>query len=226
VRVKTRLRVGQRRRLKARSAGRRKHRIVFVTRPVLRHGRRVRLRGRLTAPGGNPLQGVDIQVSARLRLPGRRFQPVATLRTSRTGRFAYLLPAGPNRILRFRYAGAPLVRAQTREIDVRVRAASSIRANRRSVVNGEPVTFAGRLRGGTIPQGGKLLELQWFARGKFRTFKTFHASASSGRWRYTYRFDGTRGRLNYRVRLRIPRENGYPFTVGVSREVRVRVRGL
>jgi hypothetical protein len=119
-----------------------------------------------------------------LRLPGRKFHPVATLRTSRTGRFTYLLPAGPNRILRFRYPGAPLVRAQTREVDVRVRADTTIRVHRKLVVNGEPITVVGRLRGDTIPEDGKLLELQWFARGKFRTFRTFHAARPEGIMRY------------------------------------------
>jgi hypothetical protein len=96
--------------------------------------------------------------------------------------------------LRFRYSGAPKIRSQTRDIHVRVRAASAIHADRRRVVNGEGVTFTGRLRSGFIPPAGKLMELQFFDRGKWRTFRTFTTDASSGRWSYTYRFDGTRGR--------------------------------
>ena len=109
------------------------------------------------------------------------------------GWFSYLVPAGPSRLLRFRYAGAPKIRPQTREVHVRVRSISSIRASDRSVINGEPVTFSGRLRGGFIPPTGKLVELQYFDRGKWRTFRTFRAAASDGRWSYTYRFDNTRG---------------------------------
>jgi hypothetical protein len=228
LRVKTQLRVGRTHRVRARSAGstRRHGRTIYVRRPLLRHGRRVRLHGRLTAPGGNPLQGAVIAVSARVNLPDAAFQPVATLTTSRTGRFTYLVPAGPSRVLRFDYPGAPTIRPQTREAEIRVRAASSMRASRRSVVNGEAVTFSGRLRGGAIPTEGKLVELQFYDRGKWRTFRTTRAAAADGRWSYAYRFDGTRGTRHYRFRIRIPRESGYPFAPGASRTVRVTVRGL
>jgi hypothetical protein len=209
------------------TAGRkRRMKVVYLRRPVVGHGRKARLKGRLVAPGGNPLANVPVDVSARMAVPGTAFQPVATLTTSRQGRFKYLVPAGPSRVLRFRYAGAPKIRSQTRDIHVRVRAASSMRADRRNVVNGEGVTFTGRLRGGFLPPAGKLIELQFFDRGKWRTFRTFSADPSDGRWSYTYRFDGTRGTRTYRFRARIPKENGYPFSTGRSRRVAVTVRGL
>ncbi len=225
LRVKTRLRVGKRRKLRAHGA-RKRSRIVYLSRPLVGQGRKVRIRGRLTAPGGNPLAGVDIEVSARLAVPGVGFQPVATLKTSASGRFSYLVPAGASRVLQFRYPGAPKIRAQTRVVNVRVRGSSTIRRDRKRVVNGETVTFSGRLRGGFLPASGKLLELQFFDRGKWRTFRTFRAAPSDGRWSYSYRFDGTHGTRTYRFRLRIPTENGYPFSSGRSRGVKVTVRGL
>jgi len=94
------------------------------------------------------------------------------------------------------------------------------------VVNGEAVTFAGKLRGRFLPPAGKLMELQFFDRGKWRTFRTFRAAPSDGSWSYTYRFDGTRGTRTYRFRVRIPKENGYPYSTGRSRRVAVTVRGL
>ena len=185
----------------------------------------VRLHGRLTAPGGNPLAGVPIEVAARADLPGAAFTPVATVTTSPTGRFNYLVPAGQSRVLRFHYAGGPKIRPQTREVHVRVRASSGIRPSRRSVVNGDTVLFVGRLRSGAIPRDGKLVELQYYDRGKWRTFRTARA-AVNGVWRIAYRFDGTRGVRRYRFRVRIPIESGYPFSTGSSRSVRVTVRGL
>lgn len=228
LRIKTRMRVGKKRKLHVRGArrGQRRVRIVYLRRPVVGHGRRLRIRGRLTAPGGNPLTGVSVDVAARLALQGVDFQPVATLTTSRSGRFTYLVPAGPSRVLRFRYAGAPKIRSQTRDVQVRVRAASSIRVDPRRVVNGEAVTFSGGLRGRFNPPTGKLMELQFFDRGRWRTFRTFRAAPSSGEWSYSYRFDGTRGTRRYRFRVQIPKENGYPFSTGRSRHVAVTVRGL
>jgi hypothetical protein len=224
VRIKTRLRVGRRVSIRPRRG--RGHRFVYRQRVVLDQHRRTRLRGRLTMPGGNPVTDAVIEVTARLAMPGAQRQPVATLRTSRTGRFDYVVPRGVSRTLRFRYAGQPKVRPQTRRVAVRVRAASSMHATRRRVVNGEPVAFIGRLRGGFLPTGGKLVELQFRDRGKWRTFRTFRAAPTTGRWSYTYRFDGTRGTRRYGFRLRIPRENGYPYTAGRSRRVWVTVRGL
>jgi hypothetical protein len=227
LRIKTSMRVGERHRVRARGARRhRRVRTIYVRRPLVRNGHRVRVRGRLTAPGGNPLASVDVDVTARYAMAGAAFQPVASLKTSRTGRFTYLVPAGPSRILRFRYPGAPKVRAQTRYVHVRVRAASTIHADRHRVVNGEPVTFYGQLRSGLVPAGGKLIELQFFDRGNWRTFRTLRAAPSDGRWRYTYRFDGTHGTRRYRFRVRIPSENGYPFSPGASRRVAVKVHGL
>jgi hypothetical protein len=225
VRVRTRLLVGKALKRQGRR-GRDRGRTRYVSRLLLRHGRRVRLRGRLIAPGDNPLQGAAIEVSARADLPGTGFQPVGTLTTSRTGRFSYLVPTGNSRVLRFDYAGAPKIRPQTREVEIGVRASSSIRSSRRSVVNGESVTFSGRLRGGAIPPDGKLIELQYFNRGGWRTFHTSRAAASDGSWQYAYRFDGTRGVARYRFRIKIPRESAYPFATGVSPTVRVTVRGL
>jgi hypothetical protein len=227
LRVKTRLQVGDKRKLRVKRAKRgRRVRIVYVRQPIVRHGRKVRIQGRLTAPGGNPMAGVPIEVAARLDIPGIDFQPVASLTTSPEGNFAYLVPAGASRLLRFRYAGAPKIRARTRLVRVRVRAASSMRADRTRVVNGEAVTFRGRLRGDYQPPAGKLMELQYFDRGNWRTFRTFHTEPSSGRWSYSYRFDGTRGTRRYRFRVRIPKENGYPFHTGRSHRVGVTVRGL
>jgi hypothetical protein len=227
VRVKTRLRVGQPRKVRARRArgGRRRTRTIYITRPRIAVGRPVRVGGRLVAPGGNPLQGATVEVSARPHAAGTMFQPVASLTTSRTGRFTYLVPAGPSRTVRFRYPGTPTVRAQTSDVTVLVRAGSTIRASRRRVVNGEPVTFAGRLRGGWVPAAGKLVEVQFFARGRWRTFATTRAD-TNGRWRYEYRFDGTRGTVRWRFRARIPLEVAYPFTAGTSRPVAVTVHGL
>ena len=228
VRVKTRLLVGTTLKLHALGANRRgpRTRTVYIARPLIGFGHPVRLHGRLVAPGDNPVAGAVVDVAARADIPGAQFQPVATVTTSRTGRFAYLVPAGSSRVYRFDYAGAPKIRPQSREVEIRVRASSTIRRSPRSVVNGEAVTFAGQLLGGAIPAGGKLLELQWFDRGKWRTFRTFRASQASGRWRYAYRFDGTRGVRRYRMRVRVPREAGYPYATGASPFVGVTVRGL
>ena len=97
---------------------------------------------------------------------------------------------------------------------------------KRQVVNGEEVTFRGRLRGRPLPTSGKLIEVQARARGRWLTFATTRADARTGRWSRPYRFSATRGSVSYRFRVRIPKESGYPYETGTSRSVRVKVQGL
>ena len=105
-----------------------------------------------------------------------------------------------------------------------VPAASSIAVDRKTVRNGEAVFFSGRLAGGHVPEGGKLIDLQAYYRGRWRTFAT-PRSDTRGRWSYAYRFGATRGVVRYRFRARIRRESAYPFELGYSRRIGVTVRG-
>jgi hypothetical protein len=92
------------------------------------------------------------------------------------------------------------------------------------VRNGSAVGFRGRLRGSPVPAGGKLVEMQAHFRGRWRTFSTVRTDAR-GRWRFSYRFGATTGRVRYRFRAVVPREGGYPFETGRSRTVTVTVVG-
>jgi hypothetical protein len=111
-------------------------------------------------------------------------------------------------------------------VDARVRAATTFEPSRRKVVNGEYITFRGRLKGGLVPPGGKLVELQVFTRRRWRTFAQPRANAATRRWSFQYRFEAVRGRVRFRFRARIRREASYPFHVGTSRPVRVTVYGI
>jgi hypothetical protein len=106
--------------------------------------------------------------------------------------------------MRFRYAGSRRIRAQTRDVTLQVPALSTIHANDHSMLVGDSVTFTGRLVTGPVPKGGKLMEVQAFFRGRWRTFSTVR-TGTRGRWHFSYRFGGTRGVVRYRFRVRVPR---------------------
>jgi hypothetical protein len=227
LRLTTTLRVGHRVRVKARgSRGKRRYRIKLVERPQTRFGRTIPLTGRLTSPGNNPLAGVDVQIYEQTKLAAAPWRLIATVRTSRTGHFIFRALRGPSRTLRFRYGGSDTIRGQSAQVRLGVRAAATMRASRHRVVNGDDVRFHGRLLGRPLPNPGKLIELQAFARGRWLTFRTVRANPRTGRWSYTYRFSATRGNVRYRFRARVPRDASYPYESGVSRQVEVRVRGL
>jgi len=187
------------------------------------YGRVVRIRGRLSSDPGNPLQRFPVQVFSQVRDGSAAPRLLATVTTSMTGHFTFLVYKGPNRILRLRYPGTAQIRSTTRYVTLNVRSRTTISAGRRSYANGEVMRLRGKVRTGRIPTTGKLVELQAKIRGRWRTFATTRTSRG-GRWSYDYRFDGTRQRIIYRLKARIPREQGYPFVTGNSRVVRVAVR--
>jgi hypothetical protein len=174
---------------------------------------------------GSPLSA-GVEVWRQVKIDGAPWERVGRLQPSKTGDVRFVVPRGPARLYRFRYPGSPTVKGATALVDARVRASSTFEPSRRDVVNGEYVTFRGRLKGGMIPTGGKLVELQVFTRRRWRTFAQPRASATTGRWAFQYRFEAVSGRARFRFRARIRREAGYPFHIGTSREVAVTVRGL
>jgi hypothetical protein len=185
--------------------------------------RRAQIHGLLRTALGEPIANAPVTVSGQLRTGGP-WKPIGRLECDRRGRFALRIPAGPSRSIHFAYGGTPLVKPAVGEVRMLVPANSSIAVAPRVVRNGDAVVFRGRLEGGYVPDGGKLIELQAFYRGRWRSFATPRTDAR-GRWAYRYRFGATRGVVHYRFRARIRREAAYPFELGYTRRVGVTVRG-
>ena len=188
------------------------------------YGRSARVTGRLSTRDGQPLAGQPITIESTPRVSGAAAQVVATVTTSSRGGFTYRAPAGVSRTLRFTFGGGSDLVALTRSASLRVRASSTISASRRLLNGRGRVRFTGRLglRGATTPRSGKIVELQAFDNGRWRIFATARARGSKGRWSAAYTFGGTPGR--YPVRLRIRREAVFPYDLGYSRSVVIRVR--
>jgi hypothetical protein len=178
--------------------------------------------GRLETRSGEPLSGAEVAADERIRTRSAQ-RRVALLRTDGAGRFFLRLRGGPSRTVRFRYGGEALLKPASGEVQLLSPARSTITASRRLVRNGHAVAFAGRLRGGPVPEGGKLIDLQVFYRGRWHTFAT--PRTDGRKWAYRYRFQATSGRVTYRFRARIRREAAYPYELGHTRVVRVTVTG-
>jgi hypothetical protein len=93
----------------------------------------------------------------------------------------------------------------------------------RRVPPGGRVRFRGRLLGKPIPRVGKLVDLQAFDGGRWRTFATTRTNRK-GRYRAAYRFIRTSSPRTFRFRARARKEARYPYALGTSKVVRVRVR--
>jgi len=185
-------------------------------------GRRVTLTGHLTNRDGQGIPGAVVQVSSASESSPQ--QLVATLRTNAAGDYRYIATASTSRVLRFAYPGSQNILPAQAEVRLKVPASSSMRVNRRHVLNGQSVVFSGRVQTVPIPAGGKLVELQVVLAGRWQTFRTA-STDKAGRWKLSYGFARTRGLQRYRFRVRLQHEAGYPFADGKSRTIQVQVRG-
>ncbi len=221
VRFATRLAVGVRT-----VSGRRGHRkVTLVPRARVRWGAKLKLTGSLENADGQPVAGATLEVSSDSPGDAVGLAPVGVARTDRDGGFTYIVRGTRNKVVRFRYPGTRRIRAATQDFTVHVRASSTIRARPRGLRNGQTVTLSGRVLTLPLPLSGKLIEVQAFFRNRWRTFSTTRAQPMGG-WTFDYQFGGTRGRVPYRLRVRLPAEGGYPFDTGSSRTARVIVTGL
>jgi 5-hydroxyisourate hydrolase-like protein (transthyretin family) len=229
-RIDTRLKVGLLRRVVSRRILRRhgRRRVVLkrvrrlASRVTARHRASLRLTGSLTNADGHPLAGATVE--ALERQADGSLLPLGFATTGELGELRYVIEATGNRHLVFRYPGSKRIGVASTDFELLVPASSSMRSSRARVRNGEQVVFSGRARTRPVPAAGKLVELQAYFRGRWRTFSTVRTT-SGGRWRFPYRFGATFGRVTYRFRVVLPAEGGYPFVTGRSRVVGVVVTG-
>lgn len=163
-----------------------------------------------------------ILVAEHPRTPGMAPR-TSQVRAGSGGRFAAALEPGPSRTVELSYAGGKDSLASVVRGSFLVPASGTLVASRGLVANGQSVRFTGRLPG-PLPEIGRTVDLQAFYRGTWRTFATPRTDAA-GAWSYVYRFGATRADVVYPFRVLIQREAGYPYETGLSRVVRVTVRG-
>jgi hypothetical protein len=186
------------------------------------YGHRETVVGRLTDPGGVPIAGAQIDVLATRAYAGARVAAMASPVTGPDGRFTVQIPAGvSSRSLRFEYSStigsSPEV---TKTLTLSVRAGVTLQIAPRVSSVGRSIHFSGRLRGGPVPRGGKLLVLE--ARSPGGAWLEFDVVRSDARgvYRASYRFKFP-GPANYQFRVVCEAEADYPFATGSSRVVGV-----
>jgi hypothetical protein len=187
------------------------------------NGRRVEITGRLTNSGGQGIPDAEVQVLSRLE--ARSEQLDDRLRTDAAGNYRYIAAGSASRVLRFVYLGSQMILPSQSEVRVEVPATSSLHVSPRRVLNGQSVRFTGRVRTLPIPEGGKFVELQVRLRTGWQTIRSGRTN-QAGRWVLPYQFGRSIGRVHFDFRIKLAHEAGYPFAEGVSRRLRVHVRGL
>ncbi len=194
-----------------------------VTKLGLGYGKRAPSSGRLVTAQGAPIANAPIVVDGQTR-SGGAFVKLGIARTDARGSFRFKVPAGPSRTVRYRYEGTNTVQPAAAQLTTKVNAAARLKVDRRHLRNSQSVRFTGRLLGKPIPKAGKLVALQAKVGRGWRTFATPRANRK-GVFKHRYRFTATTGLRRYEFRAVVAREDAHPYEAGVSRIVKVIVRG-
>ncbi len=189
-----------------------------LTRPW---GKRETITGSLTAPGGAPIAGASIGLTATPAYAGAKTLTIASPRTGPDGRFTVgLAPGESSRTLRLTYSayiGAPVV--ATRTLTLGVRAGLTLSIAPRVTSAGRSIFFSGTLHGAPIPEGGKQLVLEASSGGEWVEFRTITTNAK-GHFHASYRFKFP-GPITYKFRALSRHEPDFPFLEASSNVVGV-----
>ena len=191
---------------------------------VVAFGQGASVRGKLSLADGTPLASQRVDIYEKLDASGAKYAQIDSLTTDAQGAFRFSARPGPSRTLGLRYDGDHDRKASEATVKVLVPGSSTLKASRHRSRNGQSVTFSGRVLGQPLPARGKLVDLQAFYRGKWRSFAAPRAN-KRGQWQYRYRFGATRGTVKYRFRAHVVPEAAYPYAAGYSKEATVTVQG-
>ncbi|HSC20759.1 MAG TPA: hypothetical protein VLC07_03435 [Solirubrobacterales bacterium] len=197
-------------------------RTVLEPRIKVPFGRRVRLGGRLVNGAGHPLADAKVLVYSQ-PVEGSEELEDAVM-TDSDGRFVYGVEARSSERFRFVYEGTATILPVEDDATLLVKASSTFSVKPKHVLNGESVTFGGRVKGRPLPEAGKLVELQVELTNEWQTFRTARTDPQ-GSWRIPYSFRRTCGEQHFHFRVHLPGEAGYPLEPGNSRALTVRVEG-
>jgi hypothetical protein len=189
----------------------------------VKFGKRVPISGKLVGPGGTPIAGAVLEVQTRTAMPGASVADAGKVVTGKDGRYTYVAPVGPSRVVRIAYRSHTddSAFADTSDVTLLVKAGVTIKATPKKVRNRHATIFTGRLLGKPISKRGVIVDLQVFFRNKWRTFGAPRTNRA-GRYRFKYRFMA--GAATWKFRARVRRESSYPFIEGFSaKTVKVKV---
>lgn len=185
------------------------------------YGAAAEVDGSLRDGAGDPVAGATICVKAQTLESGLPQAPVAAVKTDAEGRFAYAVPAGPDRevMLGYRHDSFQIAR----QVRYFAHTEPSLEVDPPKLRNGGHIHLWGTLPGPAAE--GRVVILQANVKGS-RRWITFRRATTdgTGRFKSGYRFRSTSRRTIYRFRAIVPRQDHYPYVEGHSKPVHVVVR--
>jgi hypothetical protein len=196
------------------------------TRRTVSYRARVRISGRLLNSAGRPVAGALLRVLARDRRQGARFVERYTTKTDSDGIYRVRVRAAASRLWQIAWRSHTYDPGfqENAYVTLDARASSSLKASPRTVGVGRRLRLTGTVHG-TVPSRGVPLIFQGrMGGGRYTTFADGRANRK-GRFsvRYRFRSAASRGRsFSFRVKLR--GDARFPYALGYSKRVTVRVR--
>ena len=195
-------------------------------RKTVRYRRRATVTGRLLNSAGRPVSGAALKVLTRDRRSGARFVQRWTVKTNAEGLYRVKVRAAASRLVQVAWAShihdpSP---QESAYVTLNARASSSLRATPRVVGVGRTLRLRGTVRGVIPARGVPVIFQGRSGSGGYSTFADGRANRK-GRFsvRYRFRSGASRGRsFTFRVKLR--GDARFPYALGYSKRVRVRVR--
>lgn len=194
-------------------------------RVTIAYGAATLVRGKLKTADGRPIGGAVVRIATQILTGDRGYREQRPVSTGPDGGFVYRAPRGPSRRILITYTpfAIDLQPAVVKLVRLKTRAGLRMKANRRSVRRGGRIEFTGRLKGGFGPRRGVLVVLEGFQRDfGWRSFKTVRAR--HGHFKGVYRPQRAAAGTTLRFRATVREQQGYPWAIGRSRSVRVRIR--
>jgi hypothetical protein len=184
------------------------------------------IEGQLTGPGGEPIEGALINLTATSAYASGQPTAMTGPRTGPNGRFQATLPrdiSSRTLLLAYRSHLGDALPVATRTLTLAVPAALRLHISPRAASSTGTIRFSGRLLGEPIPAGGKQLVLE--ARAPGARWVEFHVirAAARGHFGFLYRFR-LPGPASYQFRVLCEQEADYPFIAGASNVIEVQER--
>jgi hypothetical protein len=187
---------------------------------------RATVTGRLLNSAGHPVSGAVLQINTRDRRSGARFVQRYTAKTSSSGLYKVKVRAAASRLVQVAWAShihdpSP---QESAYVTLNARASASLHAKPRVVGVGQSLKLYGTVRGAIPSRGVPVIFQGRPGGGHYETFADGRADRR-GRFRVHYRFrSGSSHGRTFTFRVKLRGDSRFPYALGYSKRVRVRVR--
>jgi hypothetical protein len=186
-------------------------------------GRGVTVSGWLGGPNGTALGARPVVVMTAPENGRGDWTEAAVVTTAADGAWTLRLPRGPSRLVAAFYGGdATTEPSSSRIVHLVVPARVRVSVTPTQAVWGGTIQISGRVLGGYIPSGAKLLRLRIGVAGVRETVGIPNV-ARNGRFHTTWKFAPGRGVVRYWFSISTLKEDDYPFAPASSKRVYVTV---